>query len=85
MKNSSYQLLSITLTIKYTFKANGYLKMYLIHGRQIKPLLAFQRWWMPNLKTLSSLAAGCLEVTQAETTIQNYLAFLYSQSKIRER
>lgn len=37
------QLLSITLTIKYTYKANGYLKMYLIHGRQIKPLLAFQR------------------------------------------
>lgn len=37
------QLLRIILTVKYTYKANGYLKMYLIHGRQIKPLLAFQR------------------------------------------
>ena len=37
------QLLGITLTIKYTYKANGYLKMYLIHSRQIKPLLDLQR------------------------------------------
>lgn len=52
-KTAPSQLLSIILTIKYTYKANGYLKMYLIHGRQIKPLLAFQKLSMPNLKTLS--------------------------------
>ena len=36
------QFLTIILTIKYTCKANGYLKMYLSHGRQIKPLLPLE-------------------------------------------
>lgn len=78
------QLVSIILTIKYTYKANGYLKMYLIHGGQIKPLLALQRGWTPNLRT-SSLAAGCSEMARAETAIQCDLAFLSSWSKIPER
>lgn len=46
------QLVSIILTIKYTYKANGYLKMYLIR-RQVRPLLASQRGSVPSLKTLS--------------------------------
>lgn len=56
--------------------------MYLIHGRQIKPLLS--EMIHAQSENTFSLAAGCSEVIQAKTTIQNYLAFLYSWSKLWE-
>lgn len=45
------QLLCIILTLKYTYKANGYLKMYLLHGKQIKHCFLSEAT-LTHLKTL---------------------------------
>lgn len=57
--------------------------MYLIHGRQIEPL--FSETIHAQSENTFSLAAGCSEVIQAKTTIQNYSPFLYSGSQLWER